>query len=399
MKKKPARKIVTFDWAIKTILRDKANFDVLEGFLTALLGRPIVILDMLESEGNRFDESDKYNRVDLLAKTEDGERIIVEVQYLSEMAYLKRLAYGTAKTIVENLKLGDPYTDVRKVYSVSLLYFEITENGDDYIYHGKTEFTGLHTHRAVTLKKSLTGDRIRIGESNIFPEYFLIPLRYFTDVVRDDLDQWVYAFKNNEVLDEFTAPGIGALKEKLDYLKMDEEERRRFDRHIDRVRSEWGVIENARQEAAEAKQEVAEAQREAAEAKREAAEAKREAAEAQQGVSEAKQEAAEAQRKAAEAKQEAAEAQRGVSEAKQEAAEAQREIAEARQGVADAKREGLEKGHEKGLDEGRQEERQRHEEEKKILVKSFHDNGVAIEVIAASVGLSEQTIRRLLGDQ
>ena len=29
-------KLIRFDWAIKTVLRDKANFDVLEGFLSAL---------------------------------------------------------------------------------------------------------------------------------------------------------------------------------------------------------------------------------------------------------------------------------------------------------------------------------------------------------------------------
>ncbi|WP_133513143.1 Rpn family recombination-promoting nuclease/putative transposase [Candidatus Thiosymbion oneisti] len=306
--KKTGRQIVTFDWAIKTILRDKANFDVLEGFLTALFGRAVVILDMLESESNRQDDRDKYNRVDLLAKTEDGERIIVEVQYLSEMAYLKRLTYGTAKTMVETLKLGEPYANLKKVYSISLLYFDVTEDGDDYIYHGKTEFTGLHTHHPVTLKKSLVGEPVRIGETNIFPEYYLIPLKRFTDVVRDDLDQWVYAFKNNEVLDEFTAPGIGALKEKFDYLRMDERERRRFDKHIDYVRSEWGMIEDARQDGLEV---------------------------------------------------------------------------------------GLARGREEGLEEGLAKGR---EEERRILVKSLYDNGIAIETIATSVGLSEPAIRRLLDD-
>ncbi|WP_165742168.1 Rpn family recombination-promoting nuclease/putative transposase [Candidatus Thiosymbion oneisti] len=307
MKRETGRKIITFDWAIKTVLRDKANFDVLEGFLTALFKRPIVILDLLESESNRRDDTDKYNHVDLLAKTCDGERIIIEVQYLTEMAYLRRLAYGTAKTIVETLGLGEPYSNLEKVYSISLLYFDATEDGDDYIYHGKTEFTGLHTHHAVTLKKSLVGDQVRIGETNVFPEYYLIPLKRFTDVVRDDLDQWVYAFKNNEVLDEFTAPGIGALKEKLDYLKMNEGERRRFEAHMNRIRSEWGMVEGARQE-------------------------------------------------------------------------------------------GLEEGREEGRREGREEERQRHEKERKILIRSLYENGVAIEVIAVSVGLSEPAIRRLLND-
>ena len=253
MNKKPGRKIITFDWAIKTVLRNKANFDVLEGFLMALFQRPITILDILESESNRADEAAKYNRVDLLAKTEDGERILVEVQYLSETAYLKRLAYGTAKTIVEHLKLGEPYTKVKKVYSISLLYFDVSRDGDDYIYHGKTEFAGFHTHNPATLKKSLVGDEIRVGETNVFPEYYLIPLESFPNIVRDDLDQWVWAFKNNEVLDEFTAPGIGALKEKLDYLKMSEREKREYDTFIDYARSAWGMIDNARREGAHQK--------------------------------------------------------------------------------------------------------------------------------------------------
>lgn len=98
----------------------------------------MVILDLLESEGNRTSEADKYNRVDLLAKTHDDERIIIDVQYLSELSYLRRPTYGTAKTIVENLNLGDPYANVKKVYSISLLHFDVSEDGDDYIYHGKT---------------------------------------------------------------------------------------------------------------------------------------------------------------------------------------------------------------------------------------------------------------------
>nr|VFJ52431.1 MAG: hypothetical protein BECKFW1821A_GA0114235_103616 [Candidatus Kentron sp. FW] len=65
--------------------------------------------------------------------------------------------------------------------------------------------------------------------------------------MRDNLDKWVYAFKNNEVLEEFSAPGIGSLKEKFNYLKMDEDERRRFDKHMDYMRSEWGMIASARQ--------------------------------------------------------------------------------------------------------------------------------------------------------
>ena len=39
---------VRFDWAIKRLLRQKANFGVLEGFLTVFIGEPITILEILE---------------------------------------------------------------------------------------------------------------------------------------------------------------------------------------------------------------------------------------------------------------------------------------------------------------------------------------------------------------
>jgi len=37
------RTYISFDWALKRLLRDKANFDVLEGFLTTILGREVTI--------------------------------------------------------------------------------------------------------------------------------------------------------------------------------------------------------------------------------------------------------------------------------------------------------------------------------------------------------------------
>lgn len=40
---------IRFDWATKRLLRQKANFGVLEGFLTVFLNEPIKIIDILES--------------------------------------------------------------------------------------------------------------------------------------------------------------------------------------------------------------------------------------------------------------------------------------------------------------------------------------------------------------
>jgi len=47
------KKLIRFDWAVKKLLRNKANFVVLEGFLSELLFDDVKIQKILESEGNQ----------------------------------------------------------------------------------------------------------------------------------------------------------------------------------------------------------------------------------------------------------------------------------------------------------------------------------------------------------
>jgi hypothetical protein len=79
---------IRFDWAIKRLLRQKANFGVLEGFLTVFLGEQIKIEEILESEGNQQDADDKFNRVDIKAKNTKGDIILIEIQNTRELYYL-----------------------------------------------------------------------------------------------------------------------------------------------------------------------------------------------------------------------------------------------------------------------------------------------------------------------
>ena len=141
---------IRFDWAVKRLLRNKANFGVLEGFLTVLLGEPIRseepirIVEILESEGNQLNETDKFNRVDIKARNSKDEIIIVEVQNTREIYYLERILFGVAKAITEHIELGQLYSEGKKVYSISILYFDIGR-GTDYLYHGQNSFVGVHT--------------------------------------------------------------------------------------------------------------------------------------------------------------------------------------------------------------------------------------------------------------
>ncbi|WP_206225162.1 PD-(D/E)XK nuclease family transposase, partial [Parabacteroides sp. ZJ-118] len=71
---------IRFDWAMKRLLRNKANHAVLEGLMTSLLGTRFKIVRFLESESNQESPEDKFNRVDILAESEKGELVIFEIQ-------------------------------------------------------------------------------------------------------------------------------------------------------------------------------------------------------------------------------------------------------------------------------------------------------------------------------
>lgn len=246
------RKIVSFDWAIKYILRNKANYVVLEGFLLALLGEEIKIVELLESESNQDNRSLKYNRVDLIAKNVVGEHIIVEVQYSPEKDYFKRLLYGTSKDITDNIKAGDDYSNIKKVYSISLIYFDVEAVSDglnhkDYVYHGKLNFTGLHNQKQIHIDNSflLGYDYNRKEEINIFPEYFILSMSIFDNQIRDSLDEWIYSFKNHEVQDEFKSPGIKEMSEKLSYVSMSPEDQKKYNKYLEDLASDRGALKYA----------------------------------------------------------------------------------------------------------------------------------------------------------
>ena len=117
MTKKKNISVIRFDWAMKKMLRDKANFASLEGILSELLSENITIKHILESESNQEEENDKHNRVDIFVENEKGELIIIEVQNSQEYDYFHRILFGTSKAIVEHIMRGQPYAKVKKIIS------------------------------------------------------------------------------------------------------------------------------------------------------------------------------------------------------------------------------------------------------------------------------------------
>lgn len=241
---------IRFDWAAKRILRDKANFSVLEGLITVLLNENVKIQEILESEGNQEREDSKFNRVGIMAKNDKGELIIIEIQLSRQVHYLERILFGVGKALSDHITKGDSYRNVKKVYSISILYFDLGE-GDDYVYHGQTIFKGVHT-----------GDTFRLSERDrnilkmrtpeeVFPEYYLIRVNAFNKIASTPLEEWIDYLKNGYVRPDATTPGLREANEKLNYMRMDSDERRAYEHYLDNLRIEEDCLETAKIEGKE----------------------------------------------------------------------------------------------------------------------------------------------------
>jgi predicted transposase/invertase (TIGR01784 family) len=227
-----SKKLIRFDWAVKKLLRNKANFVVLEGFLSELLFDDIKIQKILESEGNQEADDDKYNRVDILTQNSKNELVIVEIQNTYEIDYFHRMAYGSSKALTEHLSLGQAYSQIKKVISVNVVYFDLGQ-GKDYVYKGKTNFEGLHEKDILQLSTQQKLTFAKKEVSDIFPEYYIIKVNQFNDIAKDTLDEWIYFLKNSEVKDEFKAKGLAEAKEVLDIMRLNKEQQYGYNRYLD----------------------------------------------------------------------------------------------------------------------------------------------------------------------
>ena len=248
---------IRFDWAMKRLLRNKANYVVLEGFLSSLLGEKFKIHRFLESESNQEDGDDKYNRVDILAESENEQLCIIEVQNSREQTYFHRMLYGVSKAITEYIGLGKPYEAVRKVYSINIVYFELGQ-GKDYVYHGKTEFIGEHDPHD-TLKLSIRQNEkffgikdkdleLRKGPGDLFPKYYILRVNDFDKVATTPLDEWIEFLKTGTISSKATAAGLPEARERLRVDSLSQKDKQAYFHHLEAVRHMKSLFETSHDE-------------------------------------------------------------------------------------------------------------------------------------------------------
>ncbi|MGE5342539.1 MAG: Rpn family recombination-promoting nuclease/putative transposase [Candidatus Omnitrophota bacterium] len=241
-------KHIRFDWAAKKMLRSKANFGILEGFLSELIKEDIKILDVLESEGNQEYPIDKFNRVDILVRDSKEQLIIVEIQNTSLLDYFYKIFYKSAKGLTEYIHVRESYRNVKKVITGNVVYFDLGQ-GKDYVYYGGTHFKGIHQNDTLGLSEKQKEIFKRPSVTPMDTEHYIIKVNDFNDIAKDSLDEWIYFLKNSEIKDEFKAKGMAEAREKLKEINLPDEELPAYRRYLDLLHDEASIAETIRFEA------------------------------------------------------------------------------------------------------------------------------------------------------
>ena len=167
------------------------------------------------------------------------------------------MTYGTSKVITEYIDMGQSYSEIKKVYSVNIVYFDLGQ-GEDYIYHGTTDFYGIHQKDKLLLSEKQKLEFGKIEPNEIFPEYYLLKVNQFDDVAKDTLDQWIYYFKNDKIQDNFTAKGLDKAKELLSIEQLEGIDKASYKRYLENLHYKasmaWNIKKEVEWEIREAKE-------------------------------------------------------------------------------------------------------------------------------------------------
>ncbi|MEM6320774.1 MAG: hypothetical protein AAF960_24120, partial [Bacteroidota bacterium] len=144
------------------------------------------------------------------------------------------------------------YKDIHKIISISILFFNLGR-GEDYLYRGTTTFIGMNDGKPLIIKrkeeKVINGQKvIQFNDRNIFPEYYLIRVEKYKNIVRKKIDEWIYLIKNNNVKEGSTAKNIEKAVEKLAYINMSEAEKKRYQQFLINLHREEDILDTARNE-------------------------------------------------------------------------------------------------------------------------------------------------------
>ena len=222
--------LISFDYAIKYLLKSKGDYDIIEGFISALFAAqgypPVKINALLDSESNKETLDLKKSIADLIVEDAEGNKYIVEIERSYTPNFMHKACFNSSRVVVDGIYGSQDYTSIKKVFHISLLYFS-TKEMQKPIYHGKTIIHEVDTKNPVDVNIANEG-LVIFNTPNVFPEYFFISVPMFDDVINTEIDEWLYVMKHSDIKEGFKSPYMAKVMERLAVIKMSADERNEY---------------------------------------------------------------------------------------------------------------------------------------------------------------------------
>ena len=193
------------DFGFKRIFGTPFNSDLLVDFLNAVLAGEYVVKEVKYNNSEKFGTNDIMRNAvfDAYCTTEDGSRIIVEMQNVYQSFYKGRSIYHSTFPISEQAKKGDWNDALKDVYIIGIFNFTFPED--------KKSDSGVF--REVKLmdikRKEVFYDKLT---------YIYVELANFNKEIEECttlLDKWLFCLKNMSNLLERPSELQGRVFEKL----------------------------------------------------------------------------------------------------------------------------------------------------------------------------------------
>lgn len=238
--------LVSFDYAIKYLLKDKGDYEIVEGFISALLKSQgysdVKIIGLLDTESNSEDSISKRSLADVVVEDKDHNRYIIEIERNIKDTFLHKACFNTSRLIIDHLAEGMDSVNIVKVFHISLLYFPV---GNGAVHHGQTIFREIESQERLTvhIKHPITQEVV--DATDILPEYFFISVPLFNDRLEKEIDDWLYVLKYDNVPPTFHSPYMQKVADKLSILKMTQAEREHYVYYIKSLYSDRDELQAA----------------------------------------------------------------------------------------------------------------------------------------------------------
>ncbi len=118
--------MVSLDYAIKYLIKDKGNYEIIEGFISAILKDAgylsVKITALLESKSNKERKDLKKSIADVIVEDQQGHKYIVGIDRSTTHTFLHKACFNSCRLIVDNISLDQDYSDIKKIFHINLIF-------------------------------------------------------------------------------------------------------------------------------------------------------------------------------------------------------------------------------------------------------------------------------------